>query len=289
MPKRLDTRVEIRTGSTSTNATAKVDSTTEIKRTGYLRMSAYKMAELNQQDFNRSALTVQRKRAWYTGQQTERIPSGLVRVIGVDCVSLDLSYNALSSVSALKDCTDLEELILDNNCLEDLKTLPVMPSLTTLSVNNNKLADIDGVLKRIKDCCPKVEYVSLLGNPGYPDQLTNPTLNDDEDYERFRLYSIYVLPPSIRFLDYRAVTASERSNARNRGRFYRTVKLTQESPGLPPSSSIDEYDGLDFINYTPLPRSVRTPQDHKGAYGKCKYRYSGKNSEGNRFISNNDL
>lgn len=26
-----------------------------------------------------------------------------------------------------------------------------------------------------------------------------------------------------------------------------------------------------------------------GAYGKCKYRYSGKNSEGNRFISNNDL
>lgn len=26
-----------------------------------------------------------------------------------------------------------------------------------------------------------------------------------------------------------------------------------------------------------------------GAYGKCHHRYSGKNSEGNRFIMNNDL
>lgn len=26
-----------------------------------------------------------------------------------------------------------------------------------------------------------------------------------------------------------------------------------------------------------------------GSYGKCKYRYNGKHSEGNRFISNNDL
>ena len=28
---------------------------------------------------------------------------------------------------------------------------------------------------------------------------------------------------------------------------------------------------------------------HEGYYGKSKYRYVGENSEGNRFIANNDL
>ena len=76
---------------------------------------------------------------WYTGQRAEKIPVGLVGVVGCDCVSLDLSYNELKSVSAVKDFTRLEELILDNNELKDLKTLPPMSLLTTLSLNNNKV------------------------------------------------------------------------------------------------------------------------------------------------------
>lgn len=39
----------------------------------------------------------------------------------------------------------------------------------------------------------------------------------------------------------------------------------------------------------PLPRNNRSPGQHQGAYTKCKYRYIGAQSEGNRFISNNDL
>jgi hypothetical protein len=41
--------------------------------------------------------------------------------------------------------------------------------------------------------------------------------------------------------------------------------------------------------YSPLPDNIREPGDHKGVYCKTKYRYIGKQSEGNRFIANNDL
>ena len=62
-----------------------------------------------------------------------------MRVVGNDCLCLDLSYNELTSVSSAKDFIHLQELILDNNKLRDLKTLPSMPGLTTLSLNNNKV------------------------------------------------------------------------------------------------------------------------------------------------------
>ncbi|KAG5329144.1 LRMDA protein, partial [Acromyrmex charruanus] len=253
----------------------------------------FNMAGHSQQDFNRSALTLDSGRAWYTGQRAEKIPNGLIRVIGRDCLGLDLSYNELSTISGIKDFEQLQELILDNNKLDNLKTLPHMPTLTTLSLNNNKIFNIDKALDRIRECCPNVEYVSLLGNPGCPDQLTNPTFTDEDDYERYRLYAIHILPPSLRFLDSRRVTQQERSNANTRGRYSKTIKLIPEliRKYVPSSTQTNnEFDDIYFnIHYTPLPSSVRNPQDHKGVYGKCKYRYSGKNSEGNRFISNNDL
>ncbi|OXU25834.1 hypothetical protein TSAR_007022, partial [Trichomalopsis sarcophagae] len=254
-----------------------------------------KMAGKNEQDFNRSGLTVSRNRAWYTGQRAQRIPNGLVGLVGIECMGLDLSYNELTSVSALKDYPYLQELVLDNNELKDLRTLPEMPLLTTLSVNNNKIGDIDAALERIRQCCPRLVYVSLLGNPGCPDQLTQPQANDDDDYERYRLYAIYLLPDTLRFLDSRPIARQERLQAKSRGRFLKTIRFDSKDEkevvsAKSSSGSTELFDEVDFhVNYTPLPVTVRSPQDHKAAYGKCRYRYSGKNSEGNRFISNNDL
>lgn len=250
-----------------------------------------KMAGRNEEDFNRSGLTVCNDRAYYTGQRAHKIPNGLIGVVGIECKALDLSYNELRTITTIKDFVNLEELILDNNNLRDLRTLPRIPNLTTLSLNNNKLSDIDSALERIRLCCPRVSFVSLLGNPGCPDQLTHPGKNDEDDYERYRLYAIHVLPDTLRFLDSRSVTNYERIQAKSRGRFFKTIRLDAKT-GLNIISprSNNQFDEMDFhINYTPLPTNLRTPQDHKGAYGKCKYRYSGKNSEGNRFISNNDL
>lgn len=60
-------------------------------------------------------------------------------VVGDNCTSLDLSYNELTSITAVKFFENLQELILDNNKLRDLKTLPRILNLTTLSLNNNKV------------------------------------------------------------------------------------------------------------------------------------------------------
>jgi len=41
--------------------------------------------------------------------------------------------------------------------------------------------------------------------------------------------------------------------------------------------------------YTPLPSESVAPGDHKGTFGRCRYIYFGKHSEGNRFIKNDEL
>lgn len=137
-----------------------------------------------------------------------------------------------------------------------------------------------------------------------------------------------MLPKTLTFLDSRMVTKKERRDAEHRGCFLKTVRLAlQTTPEMVSQNSIDEIDEIIFnLRYTPLPKTQRNPQDHRGdfwnfilkdqdscffysilfylkvsilnkdffsisagAFGKCRYRYSGKNSEGNRFILNNDL
>eukprot|EP00794_Sanderia_malayensis_P012300 gene12300-13568_t len=51
------------------------------------------------------------------------------------------------------------------------------------------------------------------------------------------------------------------------------------------SSDTDSQDD----NYTPLPTASSEDDHHGATYGKCRYVYYGKHSEGNRFIVNNDL
>ncbi|KAJ8664334.1 hypothetical protein QAD02_005996 [Eretmocerus hayati] len=245
----------------------------------------------DEQDFNRSGLTIRGNKVWYTGQRAQKIPSGLIGVAGIGCTSLDVSYNELMSISSLRDFPYLQELILDNNDLRDLRSLPELPKLLTLSLNNNKIADMESALEKIKQCCPKIHYVSLLGNPGCPDGLSSPNTVDEEDYERYRMYAIYILPETLQFLDSRQISKSEQNQAKSRGRFMKTVRLNIEDKSTfikPPQKN--EFDEAKFYaNYTPLPDTERSLQDRKSAYGKCRYRYSGKNSEGNRFILNHDL
>uniref|UniRef100_A0A8C3YUY5 Leucine rich melanocyte differentiation associated n=1 Tax=Catagonus wagneri TaxID=51154 RepID=A0A8C3YUY5_9CETA len=42
-------------------------------------------------------------------------------------------------------------------------------------------------------------------------------------------------------------------------------------------------------HYTPLPSASRELTSHRGVLGKCHYVYYGKNSEGNRFIRDDQL
>jgi hypothetical protein len=106
----------------------------------------------------------------------------------------------------------------------------------------------------------------LLGNPGCPDQLTNPGKNDEDDYERYRLYAVYILPATLRFLDSRPVTHHERTQAQSRGKFLKTVRLDAKTESnIIQTKSNKQFDETYFhVNYTPLPTNLRTPHDHKG-------------------------
>ncbi|KAK9685473.1 hypothetical protein QE152_g38015 [Popillia japonica] len=222
----------------------------------------------------------------YSGQRCHRIPDALIKLYGPKLYgpkvsALDLSYNELVTLRGLEGFPNLQELILDNNQLGDAISFPRLPQLHTLSLNKNRIEDVEILLKKISRNLPSVTYLSLLGNKACPNELSD-LQNDDEDYQRYRYYVLYHLP-KLKFLDSRKVGESERTEAKSRGQL---MKIVRPKPGI----NSEEYIIAPLPSpYGPLPRVMRNPHDHKGVYAKCKYRYSGKHSEGNRFISNNDL
>jgi hypothetical protein len=163
----------------------------------------------------------------------------------------------------------LDTLILDSNLLSSILPTPSyalrFPRLRTLSLNKNQVADVDALLASVRKACPRLEYLSLLKNPGVPDWFSA----DSEDYQRhryvifsflspfcffgssdfffgfFSMRSIFLMTlffffcvfarwyvihrlPDLRFLDSRPVTSAERSEALRVGSFQRTAKLDPE-------------------------------------------------------------
>lgn len=227
-----------------------------------------------------SAVTFADDRLCYSGQKCYRIPEALVKMYGPKVQSLDLSYNELVSLRGLEGFPLLRELVLDNNQLTDSLVLPYLPYLHTLSLNKNSINDIELLITKILHNLPVLTYLSLLGNKACPNQLSDID-KDEEDYQRYRYYVLHHLP-RLQFLDSTKVKESERIEAKLRGQYMKIIRPKHINLNITGDNSI-------LRPFTPLPKSVRKPEDHRGAYERCKYRYSGKNSEGNRFISNNDL
>ncbi|KAL0268908.1 UNVERIFIED_CONTAM: hypothetical protein PYX00_010689 [Menopon gallinae] len=217
----------------------------------------------------------------YIGQDLQKLPPIISKVYGAKVDTLDLSYNSLTTLQGIENFIHLKELILDNNSLSDNITIPKMETLHTLSINKNKICNLELFLQKVQDSIPSIRYLSLLGNKACPNQLSDMN-KDDEDYKRYRYYVINRLP-RLQFLDSTPVTTEEKEEAQRRGHLMRIVKP------LNVSARDDRSESSPSMKYTPLPRTGRGIGDHQGAYGKCRYRYSGKHSEGNRFIQNNDL
>ncbi|CAG9840157.1 unnamed protein product [Diabrotica balteata] len=230
-----------------------------------------------------SAVTFVDKRLCYTGQNCQMIPQSLMHIYGPKVESLDLSYNDLVSIRGIEDFPNLKELILDNNQLTDLIVVPYLPQLHTLSLNKNKIEDLPSLLSKICTNLPKLTYLSLLGNKACPNELSGDE-NDENDYQRYRCYVLYHIK-NLKFLDSRKVNDTERCEALRRGKFMNVIKPSRSAS----LTDIEVPRNIENNHFNPLPKNIRCPDDFKGVYGKCQYRYSGKHSEGNRFISNNDL
>ncbi|XP_065778757.1 leucine-rich melanocyte differentiation-associated protein [Muntiacus reevesi] len=248
-----------------------------------------------------AGLVVSGTQVSYIGQDCREIPEHLGRDCGHFAKRLDLSFNLLRvdqsfalcwlqqslqcgllllvrSLEGLSAFGSLEELILDNNLLGDDLVLPGLPRLHTLTLNKNQITDLEYLLDHLAEVTPALEYLSLLGNVACPNELVSLE-KDEEDYKRYRCFVLHKLP-NLKFLDARKVTKQEREEALVRGAFMKVVK---------PKPSSDRVVVSPKSHYTPLPSASRELTSHRGVLGKCRYIYYGKNSEGNRFIRDDQL
>uniref|UniRef100_G1PDT4 Leucine rich melanocyte differentiation associated n=1 Tax=Myotis lucifugus TaxID=59463 RepID=G1PDT4_MYOLU len=141
----------------------------------------------------------------------------------------------------------------------------------TKILNLCHITDLEHLLDHLAEVTPALEYLSLLGNVACPNELVSLE-KDEEDYKRYRCFVLHKLP-NLKFLDARKV-------ALVRGAFMKVVK--------PKVSCPSRREPL-VSRYTPLPSASRELTSHRGVLGKCRYVYYGKNSEGNRFIRDDQL
>ncbi|XP_047984006.1 leucine-rich melanocyte differentiation-associated protein-like [Leguminivora glycinivorella] len=227
---------------------------------------------------NSFAVSFENNRLTYCGQDCQRIPPALWKMYGDKVRYLDLSYNSIETLKGLEQFPRLDELILDNNEIGDAVGFPPLPHLQTLSLNNNRITDLEGFVNKISEGFPSLSYLSLLSNKACPNQLSDLD-KDESDYQRYRYFVIHKLS-NLRFLDSRRVSTGEREQAEKRGAFMRVRRPLPETVEARPERT---------PRVRPLPVDFGALGKHRGAYGKCNYKYTGKHSEGNRFIMNSDL
>ncbi|CAM4727573.1 unnamed protein product [Leuciscus chuanchicus] len=231
--------------------------------------------------YNESMVVVNGSQVSCIGLDWEDIPDFIGAKYGELARRLDLSFNQLRSLTALKAFSQLEELIVDNNLLGNDLRLPSSPPTECQQLRPKFCCEV-ALLEHLVEVTPALEYLSLLGNEACPNQLVSMD-KDEDDYQRYRYFVLHKLT-NLKFLDTRRVTQWERSEAEARGAFMKVVKPKNDQDtarDLRPESATTLY--------TPLPRGSRDARNHKGVFTKCRYVYYGKHSEGNRFIRNDQL
>jgi len=218
------------------------------------------------------------KQLSYVGAGLTSIPEDLIQKFGSSIESLDLSNNEIAHVKNLGGFANLKNLVLDNNKLESNQEFPKLQYLHTLWANSNDIDDIKSFLDGIATQLPSLTYLSLLKNPACPNYFVG---KEQQDYQRYRYYVLYRLP-SLKFLDSTPVTEPERKEAKRIGQYMVVVK-----PSAP--TKIQKTDADELPPEKGLPQTLTAPGVGNASYGKSRYVYWGKESEGNRFIVNSQL
>jgi len=213
------------------------------------------------------------------GQSLTAVPPSIK---GAEMVKqLDLSYNSLTKLENLDQFKNLNSLVVDNNELDTVQNFPFMPTLQTLWVNNNNITELKPFVDSVVKAFPNLTYLSMLKNPACPNYFTG---KDFDDYKRYRLYVLYRLK-TLKFLDYTGVTEEEKKEAVRRGPYLLTVKadLSQMKQNIKTETE-EDGDPLPM-----LPNDLQQEGKGTARFGLSNYVYVGKHSEGNRFITNDNL
>eukprot|EP01106_Pelomyxa_sp_JSP_P018310 TRINITY_DN826_c0_g1_i2.p1 TRINITY_DN826_c0_g1~~TRINITY_DN826_c0_g1_i2.p1 ORF type:complete len:263 (-),score=90.02 TRINITY_DN826_c0_g1_i2:98-781(-) len=221
-------------------------------------------------------ITFERSRLVVAARDLEEFPAALATKFAATTKELDLSFNKLERATNLEAFTKLCELVLDNNQMRDFTALPACPTLKTLSVNGNKIDDLDAFLDVVSVKFPNLSYLSMVKNPACPyfDE-------DSADYQRYRLRVLYKLK-SLKYLDAKDVTRQERAEAERKGEMLKVAKPDPAQRQFAPEPQGEQLPAL--------PSDLKQAGESSPAtYNQCAYVYYGKQSEGNRFILNTDL
>lgn len=183
-------------------------------------------------------------------------------------------------MSGLELFSALDTLILDKNGLSSLEGAPKLPSVKTLSFNNNAVEDMTSFLDSALEAVPAVTFLSVMRNPASPPMI-QLSEEDVAAATRHRLYVVYRVP-SLTFLDAAPVTAAERAEAASKGKFLATRRAASTAPPAGAASPAAEASAEGES-----PKQARKGMTAFLDIGKSTY--DGKHSEGNRFIVNDDL
>lgn len=125
-----------------------------------------------------------------------------------DAKYLDVSFGKLRRFSHLEGFKELKALIADQNEVVTLDSFPVLEELHTLSLNKNQITDVKNIVRNAKQKFPKLAFLSLLGNPCCPSEMTGGTSKQYEEYRKTIIEGIR----TVRFIDSRPVLDAERPN-----------------------------------------------------------------------------
>jgi len=210
------------------------------------------------------------------GKGLKSLPNELTQKHGSSLTKLDLTGNEISSGKGFEGLTKLHTLILDKNSIKSLSDFPIMKSVETLWLNNNEISQLKPLMDVLEKNFPNLNYLSMLKNPACPNMYFSD--GEAEAYQRYRYYVIFRLR-SLRLLDALPVDANEQKEAQRVGKFMTIAKPVDEGNDKVEEDQPQAYK-ISSFNKPPKVGSF---------LGRGKPRYDGSNSEGNRFISNDEL
>jgi len=218
-----------------------------------------------------------------SGRALKSLPPEIAKKYGDSLTKLDLTDNQLCSGKGFEGLTKLTTLILDKNAIKGLIDFPAMKTVDTLWLNNNQISELKPLLDVVEKSFPNLTYLSMLKNPACPNMYFSD--GEAEAYQRYRHAIIYRLR-NLKMLDALPVEEAEQKEAQRVGKFQIPAKPSAQDDA---SRAIDA--AADGLKQRPIPHPAATNKPPKVAsfLGKGKPRYDGANSEGNRFISDQDL
>ncbi|KAL9658291.1 hypothetical protein ABK040_015611 [Willaertia magna] len=259
---------------------------------GEVTLDAGNNSNASQDPLDDAQLTNNGKHLSIVGKDLKIVPPNIYSKYGSNIESLDFSFNQLTTIENLSRLTQLKSLVLDNNQVEDIKHFPNLPNLETLWLNNNNIYDLDATLDTVEKKFPKLIYLSLLKNPACPNEFTG---NDMDDYHHYRLYVLYRLN-HLKFLDARQVTEEERKEAQRRGKFCKVVTpeynrstIDNNNTNNTNNEETTEESMDNSSNKEMLKDYFEKEKSQHSYFGYTRHVYTGKHSEGNRFIGNDVL